>query len=161
MGAAWVVGKGKFIAQGLLAGLVAGVLLCGLVAILRPHFDSAHAGRLARMASTPGLPRFAWLVAAILLAPLIEEPLFRGILYGGFRKSFGAIWAAVLTTLIFIVLHYSELRHYPPATLGIATLALIALWFRLRSGAIGPAIAVHVAYNSVIALPVLMASLVR
>ena len=91
-------------------------------------------------------------MTALLLAPPIEELLFRGVLYGGYRRSLGAPAAAALTTSIFVILHVSEIVYYPPAALGIASLALVALWFRLRSAAIGPAIAVHFGYNLVIAL---------
>lgn len=48
-------------------------------------------------------------------------------------------------------MHTTELIHFLPAALGILGLALAALYMRLRTCAIGPAIAVHVAYNSTIA----------
>jgi hypothetical protein len=41
-----------------------------------------------------------------------------------------------------------------PALLGITTLALLALWMRLRSAAIGPAIAAHLGYNAAVAFMV-------
>ena len=84
--------------------------------------------------------------------------MFRGILYGGYRKSLGAAAAAALTTFIFVLLHITELVHEPLATFAIGGLALLALWRRLCSNAIGPAIAVHVGYNSAIALAVVFST---
>ena len=64
---------------------------------------------------------------------------------------------------IFLGRHYrhlergarQELISQPLAVFGITGLALVALWCRLRSNAIGPAIATHFAYNAVIVLAVL------
>ncbi len=39
-----------------------------------------------------------------LIAPIAEEIFFRGILFGFFRKN-GAIFAAIISTLIFVSLH--------------------------------------------------------
>ena len=74
-----------------------------------------------------------------------------------YRRSFGAAWAAITTIGIFVALHLPETIHFTPASIGIAGLAATALWMRLRTGAIGPAIAVHFAYNLVIASTVLVA----
>ena len=155
-GAAWVPGSLKQIAQGaaigmLIGGLyVAGALLIGRLGV---HEET---GPLGKMALTPGIPRIAWLVAALILAPPVEELLFRGILYGGYRRSFGATRAAVLTTLIFCLMHVTEVIHFLPGLVAIAGMALVTLWTRLRSAAIGPAVAVHFGYNAMIALTVLL-----
>ena len=93
----------------------------------------------------------------LLFSPLIEECLFRGILYGGYRRSFGPLWAAVLSTGIFWVLHISEMIHYWPAMVAIALLALVALSQRLKFGAIGPAVAVHLGYNGIVVLGTVLA----
>jgi hypothetical protein len=42
---------------------------------------------------------------------------------------------------------------------GITCMACAALWMRLRAGAIGPAVAVHLSYNSIIAILQVAASL--
>src|SRR5207247_3722263 len=87
-----------------------------------------------------------------------EELLFRGVLYGGYRRSFGPRGAALFTTFIFWLLHITESIHFLPAMLAIVMLALLALWFRLRSAAIGPAIAVHLGHTSMLALVVVLSA---
>src|SRR5207237_2338979 len=96
-----------------------------------------HPGPLARMAIAHGFPRVAWLCAGLLLAPTVEELLFRGVLYGGLRQSLGACWAAVLMTLAFLGLHFDEIGTYVPAIVSLALLALTTLWCRLHYGAVG------------------------
>jgi membrane protease YdiL (CAAX protease family) len=41
---------------------------------------------------------------------------------------------------------------YWPALISITGMAVAALWFRIKTRAIGPSIAVHLAYNSVLAV---------
>jgi membrane protease YdiL (CAAX protease family) len=84
--------------------------------------------------------------------------LFRGVMYGGYRRSFGPRRAAVLITLIFCAMHVTEVIHFPIALFGIGAMACAALWMRLRGGAIGPAVAVHLSYNSIIAFLQVVAS---
>ncbi len=152
-GAAWARGSAKANAMGLAAGALTALGYVGLAALsLGAGGTSAPPGPIARMATTPGLSQVAWLILAVLLAPPIEELMFRGIFYGGCRRSLGPVWAAVLTTVVFVMLHVTETIHFLPALAGITALALVALWFRLRGAAIGPAVAVHFGYNAVIAI---------
>ncbi len=150
-GAAWVAGSWKQMAGACVAGALIslGFLALAFVPILRP--TQFTPGPLDYMAATPGIPQVLFVMDVLLLAPPIEELLFRGIAYGGFCRSFGPRIAATLVTLLFWLMHANEILRYLPAGAAIATLALVALWFRLRSAAIGPAIAVHFGYNGVIA----------
>lgn len=150
LGAAWVYGRLKDSAQGLGVGVLVG-LGCVLVAVLFVSWGiQSSPGPLTKMATTPGFPQVAFIASALFLAPPIEELLFRGVLYGGYRRSFGAARAAALTTVIFVVLHFGEIMHSLPGAIGITGMAVAALWFRLRKAAIGPAVAVHFGYNLII-----------
>jgi membrane protease YdiL (CAAX protease family) len=106
------------------------------------------------MAVTPGLSQLLWIISVLLLAPPIEELLFRGILYGGYRRSFGPVWAGVLTTSVFVICHLPEMVYFLPSIVGITGFAIAALWLRLRAAAIGPAVAAHFGYNAVLAIAV-------
>jgi membrane protease YdiL (CAAX protease family) len=100
-----------------------------------------------------------FLIAALLLAPPFEEMLFRGVLYAGYRRSLGAGKAAFLTTTIFVVLHLTEALAYWPSIIAITAMALLALRMRLRSSAIGPAVALHFGYNLMMGLIVVWQTL--
>jgi membrane protease YdiL (CAAX protease family) len=106
----------------------------------------------------PGFWRLPSLVAMVLFYPTAEEILFRGILFGGSRKSFGPVWAAVLTTFLFLLGHLPKVSYDISTHAGVCGLAAAALWCRLRSGAIGPAIAVHMGYNTLGAIFLLLQS---
>jgi membrane protease YdiL (CAAX protease family) len=149
-GAAWVRGDWVAIIQGLVVGVILGAGIYTMSKALRVHVEYKHIGPLGRMAATPGLLRILSAVIVMLLAPFTEEILFRGVLYGGYRKSFGASWSAVLTTLLFFSLHLPRAIYYVAAFVGILLLSLATLAARLWSSAVGPAIAVHVGYNSML-----------
>jgi membrane protease YdiL (CAAX protease family) len=100
-------------------------------------------------------------MTALFLAPPLEEMLFRGVMYGGYRQSLGPTRSAWLTTTIFALLHVTEVIHFFPALLAIVGMALLALRMRLRYSAIGPAVAVHFGYNTVIALGVVYSTWFR
>jgi membrane protease YdiL (CAAX protease family) len=153
-GAAWVRGSWRDIAKGLITGAIVSVLSLILLLNFGSDFQEEDLGPLTRMSLTTGIPQILWAIVALCFAPPFEELLFRGILYGGYRKSLGAVAAAVLTTFIFVALHFDEFIRQPLAIISITSLALLALWWRLRSGAIGPAIAAHFAYNAVVAATV-------
>jgi membrane protease YdiL (CAAX protease family) len=157
-GAAWVIGSRRSIIQGLVTGAIAGCCYCAFAIIFRHAKSDASIGPIAMMAVTPGLPQLLWFVLVLITAPVVEELLFRGVLYGGYRSSFGPVWATVLTTAIFWVMHLTEMIHFWPSMVGVAGLALVALWWRLRSAAIGPAVAVHFGYNAILAVAVLYAT---
>ncbi len=158
VGAAWALGGWKAIAKGFGLGVsIASIYLFAAI-IVHPHGNEESVGPLTKMSMTKGLPQTLWVIMALLLAPAFEEMLFRGVLYGGYRKSFGATRAAWLTTAIFALLHIAEVIYFLPALLGIAGMALLALRMRLRHSAIGPAIAVHFGYNSIVALAVILST---
>jgi len=84
------------------------------------------------------------LVAGILFAPLFEEIIFRGFLFGGLRKRMGWVNAAVLSSAIFAAGHLSIAAFIPTFTLGF----LFAYLYQ-RSNSIWPGIIMHTLVNSV------------
>ncbi len=82
----------------------------------------------------------------------MEEFLFRGVLFTGFSRSWGVPAASLIVTLMFALVHIPETMHYWPALAAIALTGASALALRLRTGSLGPAVALHAAYNLIIVL---------
>ena len=150
-GAAWLRGSWKGIAQGLATGILLSCCYLAFTIAFPFGSDRETPSPILMMAATPGLSRYLLLFLILGMAPTVEELLFRGVLYGGYRKSFGPLAGGILSTGIFWLLHITEMIHAPLAMPSVATLAVVALWFRLNSAAIGPSIAVHFGYNAVLA----------
>ena len=85
------------------------------------------------------------LLLAGVLAPLVEETLFRGIIFGGLQAYFGKWTAAVISAAIFSGLHLQAYGFFPRFILGIA---LVYLYDKYKS--LYPSVALH-ALNNIVA----------
>lgn len=86
-----------------------------------------------------------------VMAPMIEETLFRGIVFGGLKSYFGKWTAAVLSAVLFSGLHFQLIGFFPRFVLGII---LVHLYDKYKS--LYPAMVFH-AVNNIVAA-VLMAA---
>ena len=124
------------------------LLLSGRVAYHPTHPPSV----LVQAASTPGATRWAWVVSALLLAPPIEEGLFRGALLGGLSQVWGPPAGMLISGLAFWLLHAFEWLEYWPAAVALGLLTVLVTGLRVRTRTLGPCIAAHVAYNCSLAV---------
>lgn len=85
------------------------------------------------------------LVLAGVLAPIVEEILFRGVIYGSLQAYFGKWTAAVFSAVIFSTLHFQAYGFFPRFVLGIA---LVYLYDKYKS--LYPSVALH-ALNNIVA----------
>jgi membrane protease YdiL (CAAX protease family) len=89
------------------------------------------------------------LVSACLLAPVAEELLYRGVLFGSLRNRLGVLPAAVFSSAIFAVLHFYD-------GYGLASVAIFGLSAALLyagTGSLTTVIVLHMLYNSAIKIP--------
>lgn len=87
------------------------------------------------------------LILAGVLAPLVEETLFRGIIFGGLKVYFGKWTAAVISAAIFSGLHLQTYGFFPRFILGIA---LVYLYDKYKS--LYPSIGLHALNNTIATL---------
>jgi uncharacterized protein len=86
-------------------------------------------------------------IANVLLAPLVEETLYRGYAIPVLTRSIGKPWAVVLSCFLFGLLHWAGGLWYMALVGGLAggVLAGLFLW---RSGLLAPFVA-HLTLNSI------------
>lgn len=84
--------------------------------------------------------------SAVLLAPFLEEVLFRGLLFSALRKNLREMWAMGITSLLFLLLHLEQYS-YPPGLVLLLLLAFALTWLRARSGSLWPAVLLHMGFN--------------
>jgi uncharacterized protein len=90
---------------------------------------------------------------ATFTAPLVEEVVYRGLLYSAFQRRLGAVLAIILTTLMFTAVHvpqYSRGLHPDIATL----LSLLLIGFtltliRARTDSLLPCVVLHTIFNGI------------
>lgn len=85
---------------------------------------------------------------ALLFAPIMEEVFFRGFIFGGLRRHWGLVGAALGSGLLFGVLHLGNpggIYLVPPITLVGAVFA----WGYAYSGSLYPSMGAHFLFNLV------------
>lgn len=80
----------------------------------------------------------------VVLAPIAEEIVFRGVLLPVISDRWGVFWGVTLSSLVFTVMH---LVPYTMPPIMLLAVALSWLFFRTRS--LWPAIVAHAAFNGI------------
>ncbi len=114
--------------------------------------SKADFGPFVQLARSGGWVRFAGAFLAVVVAPPLEEFVFRGVLLAGLARSWNVPAAALTVTLLFLGAHLPYAARYWPAALAIIVMALFLLAVRLRTGSLLPGIAAHVTYNFVLSI---------
>ena len=131
-------------AFGCLAG---GTLMTAAIALLPPVLPDANQFPLENLFNSRAAA-YAIGAFAILVAPFMEEMIFRGILFGIFESQIGLRFAILITAILFGGLHVPE---YWGAWNHMFLIFLVGLVFSLargRSGSLAPSVFLHVGYNA-------------
>ncbi|MHB9107729.1 MAG: CPBP family intramembrane glutamic endopeptidase [Armatimonadota bacterium] len=126
-----------------LVGCTAQVLLSELDNLTRLVFPPPEAIDEVMRMLTSGETFWGSLVALVIVAPLTEEALFRGVLLQGFRTRYRPWAAALWSALLFGLIHLNPWQFLPAVLLG-----LFFAWLVLRTRSLLPAILTHAAANS-------------
>lgn len=89
---------------------------------------------------------------AIIVAPFVEEVVFRGVLFGIFETSLGLTAAVILSALLFAGLHVAEYWGAWHHLLMIVIVALVLSLARGMTGSFATSYFLHLAYNFTIML---------
>jgi CAAX protease family protein len=95
-------------------------------------------------------------VMAVIMAPFLEEAMFRGLLYPALRRRLSFVPAALLVTALFAGLHLMQTGGYLPAVVAIALVGYLLAWLREVSGSLWPSVIFHMGFNFTALLPVLL-----
>lgn len=82
------------------------------------------------------------LLMMVVLPPLSEELAFRGLIYGGLRKSMSVGETFLVSSFAFAMLHLSI-----PSLVTHLPLGLYFCWLRHHSGSVWPAVFAHACHN--------------
>lgn len=114
----------------------------GMVSLLGSHENDMM--KLLRSSRTA-----VYMVAilATFSAPLVEEVVYRGILYSAFQKVLGVGASVIMVTVIFAAVHVPQ--YYPDAAtiISILVLSLVITLIRVKSDNLLPCIVFHFVFN--------------
>jgi hypothetical protein len=126
----------------------------------------------------------AWLITLFgtILAPLFEEVCFRGFLVPAIAIAYdwlclprtpeararwqttttltpaALVFSAVLSSVLFALMHATQVAHLWAALLVLFTISLVLTWVRVKTGSVAASVLVHGAYNFFVFLMVMIAT---
>lgn len=84
---------------------------------------------------------------ATFTAPLVEEVIYRGILYSAIQRSVGVGWAVFIVTTLFAGVHFWQYWGSPGTIILICLLSLILTLIRVRTNNLLPCVILHTIFN--------------
>lgn len=93
--------------------------------------------------------RIATAFMATATAPLVEEVIYRGVLYRAVDKAAGAAVAVPVVSLLFAGVHVWQYRNNVAVIIVITVLSIVLTVSRALSGKMLPAFIIHLAFNGI------------
>ena len=127
------------------AAVFAGVTLVFLLDAVASAFETPLSEVVTRVVAPEG---FSWagmaamVAAGGVIAPLGEEALYRGVLYGWLRRKWGPLAGTIVSALIFGISHWNPYWAAFATVIGV----VLAVVYE-KSGSLWPPILLHMSYN--------------
>lgn len=110
-------------------------------------FPTVSSGLLAGSVSRDMIFKMISTTVFGLLAPIHEEIKYRGFIYGGLENKVGKIWAAVITTVWFIVPHVPSRLDNPMTIFWIGVGGSVMMFARIKTDSLTVPITYHFTAN--------------
>jgi membrane protease YdiL (CAAX protease family) len=126
-----------------------GITLAVIALLVTARFPPDKATPIEKLVETPG-SLYLLIVFGIFFAPITEEIMFRGFLFGVFSALGGKRLAIPGTALLFALVHAPQLAGSWAGIVLIFIVGYVLSIIRQRSNSIVPSFIVHTAYNSML-----------
>jgi membrane protease YdiL (CAAX protease family) len=93
--------------------------------------------------------RFTVAILATLTAPLVEEMIYRGVIYSAFQRAFGVGLSIVTVSTLFALVHVAQYWNNIGVILAVSILSLTLTLVRARTGRLLPCVALHFVFNGI------------
>lgn len=149
---------------GTAASVLIAVTLLAVGAVVT-HFYGDKKTDLDLLVESSFQARWATAVVALFTAPLVEELIYRGLLYSGFERAVGyltnrlvGMWFAVITvTIMFAGVHVWQYRNNLAVISVITLLSLTLTIVRALSDKLLPCVVIHAVFNGIQAVILILA----
>jgi membrane protease YdiL (CAAX protease family) len=113
------------------------------------HYYGPVDNQLERLIQSSRAAALTTAFVATFTAPLVEEALFRGLLYSSLKRLAGTVWAVAVVFVLFALIHVPQ---YWPSYGVIATILILSFtltMIRARTGRLLPCFVIHLLFNGV------------
>jgi membrane protease YdiL (CAAX protease family) len=127
------------------------ILVFGLTAIMKPP-ENTPIEEVFKFKQTAVL----FVTMAVLVAPLVEETVFRGYLYPMFARWFG-VWPSIIVTgVLFGLMHAPQLGGAKSLIAMLTFVGIVFTFVRARTGSVFASYLMHLGYNSLIGVSLIL-----
>lgn len=91
-------------------------------------------------------------VLATTTGPLVEEIVYRGILYPSLEKCFGMAWSVALVSFLFALVHLYQYRNNGGVIAVIVMLSISLTLVRAFTGRLLPCFIIHMVFNGIVSV---------
>jgi uncharacterized protein len=99
--------------------------------------------------------RISVAIMAVVSAPIVEEVVYRGILFAGLLKKIGTVPAILVVTMLFAGVHFPQYLESVVGLVGLTFLSLVITTVRAQTKSIFPCVMIHLLYNTIGAIEIL------
>jgi membrane protease YdiL (CAAX protease family) len=121
--------------------LVTGGILTTLVGGEKTQID--------QIVSNSAAARYTLALLAATTGPLIEELVYRGVLYSAFQRTIGTIWTVVLVSTLFTFVHVFQYYNNLGVIAVISILSISLTLVRAYTGRLLPCFVMHMVFNGI------------
>jgi len=142
---------GRLVGRGVGLGLLAiagSTIVVSLLVALTGSDASPEQVLTGGITETP-LQLVLAVIAAVVLAPLAEELLFRGLLHRALRRRLALVPATALSSILFALVHLDVLLSQPLAIVGLVLVGVILALAYERTGSLVIPVVIHAVHNAV------------
>lgn len=127
------------------------LILAGIfaVAAVTNYFFPARENDFTRLLKTSQMAVFVVAFLATFFAPVVEEVVYRGILYSAFQRTFNTGVAVLFVTLLFTAVHIPQYAESPSTVFMILVLSLSITLVRVWTDNLLPCIVLHFFINGI------------
>lgn len=104
---------------------------------------------MTRMLMSSAGARYAIAALATFTAPVVEEVVYRGLLYSALRKRISETASVLIVVGIFALIHVPQYLPSVAVILTITVLSLVLTLVRARTGRLLPCIVIHMIFNAI------------
>ena len=139
----------------LMSGLLAIILLA--LAYLVTTLYGGSKTQLDLLIESSLYTRFATAFVAVATAPLIEEVIYRGVIYPALERAAGMGVAIALVSLLFAGVHVFQYKNNISVIIVITLLSIVLTVARAVTGKVLPSFIIHLVFNGIQSLLLVLA----
>ena len=128
------------------SGLAVTLLLLGGAAT---YFWGGNKTQLDLLVESSIPARLATAFVAVFTAPLVEELIYRGVLYSAIERTLGTIIAIIVVSLLFAGVHVFQYQNNIAVVAVITLLSITLTLVRAYTGKVLPSFIIHLVFNGI------------